>query len=329
MQPVISNKSRLIANDRVQRELVSGYLLLHKIINMVSFHSNNSLVEEFKPIAGEGTFPVNVMESYNLSGDMDLSGEQNPIDWNDCDDMMDRSVQEWNSNGGPGFHQSPISDHSSGSSNTEMQTNQLKNGTADIPVAANDTEANEKKRKAQNRAAQRAFRERKEQRVKELEQRLVDAENEIKRLTTENEVLKKENTILMTENQVIISAQSRSNKGDHRHNNFNNNTHIKVPMTVSFPTSEFYKHLIGGHSTGDVNNPSFAIYEKQEGETMLGPGAVWQRIVDDPKQVFDDSDIQFILDYLSEKAHCDGFGPVFSLDDVNEGIRRAIAQKQL
>lgn len=68
------------------------------------------------------------------------------------------------------------------------------------------------KRKAQNRAAQRAFRERKEARVRELEQKLNESEKEKKRLFSENERLKKENTVITTENQVLLATTVAGNE---------------------------------------------------------------------------------------------------------------------
>lgn len=76
-------------------------------------------------------------------------------------------------------------------------------------AAANGAEEDEdiiRKRKAQNRAAQRAFRERKEARVRELEQKLNESEKEKKRLFFENERLKRENTVVTTENQVLLAT---------------------------------------------------------------------------------------------------------------------------
>jgi hypothetical protein len=293
----------------------------NQYITMAFYYGGNQVLEDIKPAVELGrTDPYHVGPGYGLNG-VTIPVGQDPINWNDCDEIMqDDNVQQWTTTGGPGFNQSPYSDNSPGSSITEGQINGSKSG---VSVSQDDdTEANDQKRRAQNRAAQRAFRERKEQRVKELEQKLLDTENELKRLMSDNEVLKRENTILMTENQVMIS-QNRATKGHSQ-----NTSSRPAPMTASFPSSEFYRALIGGHASGDVDNPSFAIYEKEEGETMMGPGAVWQRIVEDPQKVLEDSDIQFVLDYLLDKGHCDGFGPVFALKDVNEGIRIAQARKR-
>lgn len=62
---------------------------------------------------------------------------------------------------------------------------------------------NSTKRKAQNRAAQRAFRERKERHVKELEAKVSELENVTKRMQEENEKLKYKLSTLESENNVL------------------------------------------------------------------------------------------------------------------------------
>lgn len=66
-------------------------------------------------------------------------------------------------------------------------------------------------RKAQNRAAQRAFRERKERHLKELESAIKQVREQRDRFSTENEQLKSENDILRSENWylkgIVLSLQ--------------------------------------------------------------------------------------------------------------------------
>ncbi|ERF76197.1 hypothetical protein EPUS_07397 [Endocarpon pusillum Z07020] len=64
------------------------------------------------------------------------------------------------------------------------------------------------KRKAQNRAAQRAFRERKERHVKELEAKLNDLEAASNKIHTENERLKRELAKVATENEILRATSS-------------------------------------------------------------------------------------------------------------------------
>lgn len=92
--------------------------------------------------------------------------------------------------------------------NTTKSNNSTNSGTSSS-LAVGDVEEDEElaiKRKAQNRAAQRAFRERKEARVRELEQKLSESEKEQKRLFLENVRLKRENTVISTENQVLLAT---------------------------------------------------------------------------------------------------------------------------
>lgn len=167
------------------------------------------------------------------------------------------------------------------------------------------------KRKAQNRAAQRAFRERKEQRVRDLEQRLGESESEKLRLASENERLKKENTVIATENQVLMATTDRSGMV---------NPVSRAPLRAQFPVHKFTTALLADHDPKPLptDRPSFVVYEKHMGDTMLGSGAVWEQIMEAPDH--DAVDIEFVMDFLKGKEVCDGFGPVFRLQDVKMGI---------
>src|SRR5205085_7567136 len=67
---------------------------------------------------------------------------------------------------------------------------------------------NTTKRKAQNRAAQRAFRERKERHVKELEAKVSELEAVTKRMQEENEKLRGKVTKLESENNVLKGSNT-------------------------------------------------------------------------------------------------------------------------
>lgn len=187
----------------------------------------------------------------------------------------------------------------------------------DANFRSGDSNSNEEedivvKRKAQNRAAQRAFRERKEQRVRDLEQRLGESEREKVRLASENERLKKENTVISTENQVLMATTTdRSGVA---------NPVSRAPLRAQFPVHKFTTALLAEHDPKPLptDRPSFVVYEKHMGDTMLGSGAVWEQIMEAPNH--DEVDIEFVMEFLKGKEICDGFGPVFRLEDVKMGI---------
>lgn len=197
-------------------------------------------------------------------------------------------------------------------------------------AAKGDSNSNEDedlsiKRKAQNRAAQRAFRERKEQRVRELEQKISEIEKEKLKLSSENERLRKENTAITTENQVLLAT---SEKGPY-------NPPPEVPLRAQFPVHTFNSLLLGDHVVdpehaskpategGDDPSevPSYVVYEKKAGDVMLGAGAVWEHIMDAPDP--DEIDVENVMKLLKGKEVCDGFGPVFRESDVELAIQKS------
>lgn len=93
------------------------------------------------------------------------------------------------------------------------------------------------KRKAQNRAAQRAFRERRATRVQELEAKLIDVEreNEIKEMGLINTLNK-----LKIENQFLLKSLNQLKKENHQLKNSNNNAQLSSnpsPLHGASPSS--------------------------------------------------------------------------------------------
>jgi AP-1-like factor len=267
----------------------------------------------YYPSKGPTEFALQMEADMPLSPDSQLQvdkGGERTLDWNDCDKMMSQTESYYLMDVKP-TSTSPDSETSSSTKSDADLTRQT-------PSVLEDPAEVEMKRKAQNRAAQRAFRERKEQRVRELEQKLSGAETELAKLRSENERLRKENTILMTENQVLHSSQRTAVLAA-------NNQTPPAPQQAMFPNHRLYANLVAGHSE---QQPSYLVYEKEK-ETMLGAGAVWQMLIEDPVMSAEDMDINFVVEYLKDKAQCDGFGPVFPLREVNQGIRLAKIQKSL
>uniref|UniRef100_A0A060T774 ARAD1D01122p n=1 Tax=Blastobotrys adeninivorans TaxID=409370 RepID=A0A060T774_BLAAD len=164
-------------------------------------------------------------------------------------------------------------------------------------VGGADSEA---RRKAQNRAAQRAFRERKEQKFKKLEAQLNESEEERNRLKQELELLRRENEIIASRKQSVTSSAPPV-----------------APMVPTFPSAEHYvSSLTAGHGNNDPKD-TYVVYEDKN-ETMMGAGAVWQYLVEHERA--DDIDFQAVMEYLKPLAVCGGFGPVFRLSDVGKAI---------
>merc|ERR1712000_107068 len=158
----------------------------------------------------------------------------------------------------------------------------------------------QQKRKAQNRAAQRAFRERKEKHVKDLEVKLAELENSQQRSSAENERLRRDLHRKVTENEIL-----RATTG---------------PMRYS--PSDFASNLLSGH-----NNQTFShrIVQTADGQRLLAAGASWDYIISHELFQKGQIDIGSVSDYLKTRARCDGQGPVFSERDVIDAIQASAA----
>ncbi|EEH48888.2 uncharacterized protein PADG_04967 [Paracoccidioides brasiliensis Pb18] len=126
------------------------------------------------------------------------------------------------------------------------------------------------RRKAQNRAAQRAFRERKERRVHDLEQELNEYKSNYFFLMEDNESLKRQMAKVAMENEILraTSVNNRGASGGHDHD--------PQPTTTGplryLPTDNF-------SSTGKKKHPVHRIaVSRTTGEKLLDVSAMWDLI---------------------------------------------------
>jgi len=177
------------------------------------------------------------------------------------------------------------------------------------------------KRKAQNRAAQRAFRERKERHVKELEAKLASLEAAQQNATTENERLKREMQKMATENEILKATSSTMGSGHGRHaSSHSPEPLISGPMRYS-PT-EFASDLLEGH---DNKAFSHRISKTNDGQPLLAAGATWDFIISQDLFKQGRVDIGAVSEYLRGRAICDGQGPVFAENDILEALELSVA----
>ncbi|KAF3137029.1 hypothetical protein TWF569_009308 [Orbilia oligospora] len=170
-----------------------------------------------------------------------------------------------------------------------------------------------KKRKAQNRAAQRAFRERKERHVKELEEKLSTLEASSSNVLSENERLKREIQKITTENQILRATSAA--QAAHQ---------PPAPAAVdvgpmAYSPTDFYDVVLEPHKN---KTPSHRIsHHPETGESLLGAAAAWDLITNDPLYIDGQVDIQAVSEFLKPKAKCDGQGPVFPESEVRKAIQ--------
>ncbi|KAL1986363.1 hypothetical protein VTN96DRAFT_6442 [Rasamsonia emersonii] len=176
------------------------------------------------------------------------------------------------------------------------------------------------RRKAQNRAAQRAFRERKERHVRELEQKLSDLQQTSNDLYADNERLKRELAKVSTENE-ILRATTQSGVAVKGHGESDPGQTTTGPMRFS-PT-DFYSSVTG--EKGEHKVAHRIVVSEETGERLLDAGATWDMIQN--HKLFKQGlvDIGDVCERLKGFVRCDGQGPVFEESRVRKAIEESVA----
>ncbi|OAA62474.1 bzip transcription factor [Niveomyces insectorum RCEF 264] len=182
------------------------------------------------------------------------------------------------------------------------------------------------RRKAQNRAAQRAFRERKERHVKDLEAKLASLEAAQHKTADENERLKRDLQKISTENEILratssLQAAAAAAAGaSPRMDGARGHAPLKTgPMTYN-PT-DFYTDLLAGHEN---KSPSHRIATSDSGERLLAAGAAWDLIISHDLFKRGLVDVANISNHLKTQAKCDGQGPVFEERAIIAAIEQSV-----
>ncbi|KAK4164164.1 hypothetical protein QBC43DRAFT_211128 [Cladorrhinum sp. PSN259] len=173
------------------------------------------------------------------------------------------------------------------------------------------------RRKAQNRAAQRAFRERKERHVKDLETRLQQMEAMQQEALAENEQLRIDMRKLSTENEILRATAAVNPAGSP----LNHGTPTTTgPMTYN-PT-DFYSNVLQNHTN---KTPSHRIVTSDDGERLLAAGATWELIINHDLFKRGLVDVGAVSDRIKPLAKCDGQGPVFEERAIIQAIEQSVA----
>ncbi|WEW60555.1 AP-1-like transcription factor [Emydomyces testavorans] len=174
------------------------------------------------------------------------------------------------------------------------------------------------RRKAQNRAAQRAFRERKERRVRDLEQELNEYKQNVNHLLEDNECLKREIAKVATENEILraTSTANRCPGADGHHD----------PQPITTGPMKYSPTEYAAPESENKPKPVHRIkVHEATGDKLLDASATWDlivsRLADEEVKV----DVQDIYNRLKGHAICDGTGPVLEETRVKKAIEESIA----
>lgn len=186
------------------------------------------------------------------------------------------------------------------------------------------------KRKAQNRAAQRAFRERKERHVRDLEVKVNNLEEASTTLQADNERLKRELAKFTTENE-ILRATSRSNAP-------NPQEHPEPTVTgpMRYSPTDFYTSLMpegsasnsgSGVAISGAHSPHRITVCQITGERLLDAGATWDLIQGHELFKRGQVDLGDVAERLKGMAQCNGQGPAFKEGQVQRAIEESAADR--
>ncbi|KAF9886085.1 hypothetical protein FE257_012020 [Aspergillus nanangensis] len=174
------------------------------------------------------------------------------------------------------------------------------------------------KRKAQNRAAQRAFRERKERHVRDLEEKLNTMQEASTTLMADNERLKQELAKFTTENEILRATSGsfqQSNQGA---------ADAAPTMTgpLRYSPTDFCSKLV---PKGEPIRRHRIAFCEQTGEKLLDAGSTWDLIQKHDLFKRGLVDIGDVADRLKGMAQCDGQGPAFRESQVHHAIEESAA----
>ncbi|KAL2269444.1 hypothetical protein VTJ83DRAFT_1628 [Remersonia thermophila] len=182
------------------------------------------------------------------------------------------------------------------------------------------------RRKAQNRAAQRAFRERKERHVKDLESRLQQLEQVQQDTASENERLKRDLQKMETENEILRATSMAAVAASSGAVPVAAVAAAAGPTTtgpMSYNPTDFYSNVLQGHTN---KTPSHRIVFSDKGERLLGPGATWDLITNHDLFKSGRVDVCLVSERLRPQAKCDGQGPVFEESAILQAIEQSAAE---
>jgi hypothetical protein len=202
-----------------------------------------------------------------------------------------------------------------------------------ILIATDDSQLTEEqlslKRKAQNRQAQRAFRERKETKLKELQSKLNQLEQERQQLLDQLTCIREQNRTITTENEILKQNNARNIDSDSASFSMTSehSRQLDYPPNATkefnFPVREeaFIEGLIKGTAHSIEHHDIRKVYQSPDsGTKLLGIGAVWDYLIlkceeydIEPETI----DVNLIMSKLRGHELCHGFGPAYPIDLVD------------
>lgn len=187
-----------------------------------------------------------------------------------------------------------------------------------------------------NTYSQRAFRERKERHLKDLEDKVNSLEESSTSLQADNERLKRQLAKYATENEILRATSHSLNGGNNGAAREQPETAVTGPM--KYTPTDFYSSLIpegsewGSHPVSQPSNPQSPQKHRitvcqVTGEKLLDVGATWDLIQSHELFKRGQVDIGIVTERLKGSAQCDGQGPAFTEGQVRLAIEQSAAER--
>jgi AP-1-like factor len=170
--------------------------------------------------------------------------------------------------------------------------------------------------------SQRAFRERKERHVRDLEDKVNNLEQASDTLHADNERLKRELAKYTTENEILRATSQHPNRAFGKMNEPPEPT-VTGPMRYS-PT-DFYSSLVPDGPATPRSPQHRVTVCPVTGEKLLDAGATWDLIQGHELFKRGQVDIGDVTERLKGMAQCDGQGPAFKEGQVRQAIEESVA----
>lgn len=189
-------------------------------------------------------------------------------------------------------------------------------------------EENADKKKAQNRAAQRAFRERKEAKLNTLEHQLKESEANKEALQKEVDSLRKLNQEIHAENRTLLRRQDDDSVSNLMNYNPINSIRqysddqMAKENVVHRRRDDFYKDLMNQvNSVNEIHGQKVQnkTYQDNSGNFIMTIPATWEYL---QKNYGEDIDIIQVIEALKGKEVCHGAGGAYPKVLVDEAIQQ-------
>ncbi|KAJ4346133.1 hypothetical protein N0V95_005686 [Ascochyta clinopodiicola] len=180
------------------------------------------------------------------------------------------------------------------------------------------------RRKAQNRAAQRAFRERKERHVRDLEAKLDALENNTQSLQSDNDRLKLALQRARTENEVLRATSGHSPPASRRVSASYPSPGAHLPDEDMEDDEDTYnvQALSNGSVVNTADRNHAASRHTSKGREVPAAQA-WDVIQAHPLVRQGLVDVTDVVERLKGAAKCDGHGPVFEESTIWQAVEES------